>query len=76
MRERNYTLKQIAELLKNDHSTVVFHLRRYENLMDVDKAFQRKEREFDFDNYVQVNGLEWALRELTSPKVLASYLVN
>lgn len=52
MREEGKTLYSIAEDVGKDHSTVVYHLQRYKDLMSVDKTFQRTEKEFSVSEFL------------------------
>ena len=52
MRKEGKTLYSIAEDVGKDHSTVVYHLQRYKDLMSVDKTFQRTEKEFRVSEFL------------------------
>ncbi|ODS87282.1 MAG: hypothetical protein ABS44_11745 [Chryseobacterium sp. SCN 40-13] len=45
-RKQGERLYKIAKEIGKDHSTVMYHLKRYEDLMSIDKKFQRTEKEF------------------------------
>ena len=52
MRKEGKTLYSIAKDVGKDHSTVVYHLQRYKDLMSVDKEFQRAEKEFRVSEFM------------------------
>lgn len=53
MRKQGKTLYSIAKDVGKDHSTVMHHLRRYDDLMSVDKAFQDVEKEFRVSEFLE-----------------------
>ncbi|WP_284464859.1 hypothetical protein [Chryseobacterium sp.] len=65
-RLRNYdrlTLKQIAELIKKDHSTVMYHLQKYQDLSQFNVGFKNRIKNFNEETFIRKMNLKKLLNQ-------------
>jgi hypothetical protein len=53
LRERGLSLPRIAMIIEKDHTTVLYHLRKYADFSRFDKAFKFKIKEFEENEFIE-----------------------
>lgn len=53
LRRKGLAYEMIGKLLGKDRSTIYYQISKYNDLMEVDKTFQRKNEEFDQDKFLR-----------------------
>ena len=51
--ESHFKLKKIGSIIDRDHSTVIYHIERYERFMSVDKIFRKTSENFNEEEFAQ-----------------------
>lgn len=51
--EQNLTLEHIGEIIDRNHSTVIYHLKRYKALSSFDKKFKETSENFNEEEFKQ-----------------------
>ncbi|MGU3377377.1 hypothetical protein [Chryseobacterium sp. M5A1_1a] len=75
-RLRNYdrlTLKQIASLIKKDHSTVMYHLHKYEDLSQFNIEFKNRIKNFNEEHFLKKMNLKKLLNQPRNIPVSAAF---
>lgn len=51
--ESHFKLKKIGSIIDRDHSTVIYHIERYERFMSVDKIFRKTSENFNEEAFAE-----------------------
>lgn len=51
--EHRMKLKKIGELINRDHSTVIYHIQRYDTFMSFDRKFKEASENFSEEEFAQ-----------------------
>ena len=52
MRDKGETYKNIAFMIGKDHTTVIHHVKKFNDLSEVDKKFQQRIKDFSLSNFI------------------------
>ncbi|MGH1520573.1 hypothetical protein [Chryseobacterium sp. JK1] len=75
LRQSSYTLKEIAQIVNKDHSTVIYHLRKYEGLSQFNQEFKNRIINFNEEHFLRkMNIAKLFKTPVSSMPVSASFI--
>lgn len=76
LRQNGVKLQQIAALLGKDHSTVMYHLRKYEGLSQFNQEFKNRIKNFNEEYFLRKMNIAKLLKQPVSKMPISASFIN
>ncbi|MBP1165086.1 putative DNA binding CopG/RHH family protein [Chryseobacterium sp. PvR013] len=76
LRNAGYTLMNIAHIVKKDHSTVLYHIRKYEGLSKFNQEFKNRIKNFNEENFIKKMNYSKLLKNRTGNVPVSVSFIN